>query len=228
MENGDTGIWLIVRQFRRHAYWLPALFLLALSWYLAKWPPIGPAHLDSRDMGLRLLIAGAVPWYLQWAGLAILATYALLGRLGCDREITSGAIVVPLIVGSAWWAGIVVLHWSEDPLEFVAETIFRTYRHELGTADFCETLLFQVLGPLMCPLVLHGPYTLNGWIYFITLISTLLVIAWGLWVGRRLRTSEATFRSLFVVGLVYSTPVLLRVLVDLVIVSYALFGVVSV
>ncbi|NLS93708.1 MAG: hypothetical protein GXX96_16230 [Planctomycetaceae bacterium] len=97
------------------------LVLLAASWAWARWALIRPApefEFDEGSFSVNLLIAGAVPWFVQWAGIACLLVGFLSSRWGLDRRAVLKAAGVPLIVGAAWWTGIVAVHWSENPLDW--------------------------------------------------------------------------------------------------------------
>lgn len=199
---------------RRHWYWIPAASLLLVSWYIAQWPIMPPPQLDANGVGQRILVGGALPWYLQWSGLAVVVVVGVCGRFGCDREITLGAVLVPLLVGSVWWLGLAWVHWSQDPLELVSESVIRAYRHEYGAESLMEFVLFRIIGPLTCPMMLGGPFHLESWAFVLTLVSTSLIIVWGLWAGRRLRAGKPTIRTYALLASVYASPAIVLVMLD--------------
>jgi hypothetical protein len=219
LEPGTTRRWVPFKAWRPMA--LAAFALGVLAFILAQWPPVhratGVGDLETVSMGLNLLIAGGLPWFLQWASLAIL--FALLvGRLGyLDLRTTVAVVLFPLAVGACWWIGVAVTHWHHDPLDFLANSVMWSISRGFGAETLAQTVLFEVLGPLTCPLMLRGPYVLAGWTFLWTALSTTLVLLLFAWTARKLATLKhlrlSGSRRLALVGavvLIYDLPVLLR------------------
>jgi len=196
--------------------------LLVASAALTHFPPVRPDTGAGAAVSVawHVLLAGAVPWVLQWGGLALLV--AALAR-GLYR-VNSGAVWVgscfPLVVGLAWWSGLLATLWGGDPLDLLLDRTTSLLRDELGAASPWEWVVYDVFGPLCCPLRLEGPGVLRGWEYAFTALSTLIVMASLVWVLRRTEadvTAEAedrvNWRGLALIALwtlLYIGPVFLR------------------
>jgi hypothetical protein len=205
---------------------LTALVLGVLAYILAQWPPVyraGVGDLETVSMGLNLVIAGGLPWFLQWASLAVLFTL-LIGHLGyLDRRTTIAVVFFPLAIGLSWWIGVAVTHWADDPLDFIVNWVMWSVSRGFGAETLAQAALFELLGPLTCPLMLQGPYALAGWTFLWTALSTTLVMLLLAWTARKLTDIKhlpfSSFRRLCMVGafvLIYNLPVLVRAVVRVV------------
>jgi len=201
---------------------LPGVLLLGAAAAMANFPPI-PAQAAQDGgvpLGWHVLLLGAVPWLLQWGGLALLVAAVARGV----HRVNSGAVWVgacfPLVVGLAWWAGLLATLWGGDPLDLILDRAAFLLRDELGATSPWQWAVYDILGPLCCPLRLQGPGLLSGWEYVFAALSTLIVMASLVWVLRRTAadaTAEAedrvNWRQLALVTLwtlLYIGPVFLR------------------
>jgi len=210
----------------RHVAVLTAFALMVMAFMLAQWPPVRSASdrdIKTVSMGLNLVIAGGLPWFLQWASLAVLLTLLIGHRSYLDRRETIAVVVSPLAVGSCWWIGVAVTHWGDDPLDFLINSTMWAISRGFGAETLAQAVLFEVLGPLTCPLMLRGPYGLAGWTFLWTALSTTLVMLLFAWTARKLTHVKharlSSSRRLVVVGafvLMYDLPVFLRTAVRLV------------
>lgn len=222
LEHGTAQRWLPFKAWRPMT--LTAFALGVLAFILAQWPPVhravGVDDLETVSMGLNFFIAGALPWFLQWAALAVLFTL-LIGHLGyLDRGTTVAVALFPLAVGSCWWIGLVVTFWDRDPLDSLMYSAMWSISRGFGAETLAQTVLFEVLGPLTCPLMLRGPYALAGWTFLWTALSTTLVILLLAWTARKFATMKCLRPSrshrLVLVGavvLIYGLPSLLRAVI---------------
>jgi hypothetical protein len=199
----------------RHAFanFLVALMLLAAAWAWARWAPIRRApefEFEEVSIGVNLLIAGAVPWFVQWAGVTCLLVGLFSFRWGLDRRVVLTAAAVPLIVGAAWWIGIVAVHWSEDPLEAMVTMFAQEFARRQGGGSLGQGVLHEVLGPLTAPLLLSGPYSLVGWNFLLTALSTAAVICLWLPLARAGKGKEPRLGVYGIVLCVWLLPVVIR------------------
>jgi len=106
-ESSTARRWLVFRTAGQIA--LMAFALGVSAFILAQWPQVhrtGVDELETVNIGLNLLIAGGIPWLLQWASLALLFIL-LAGRLGYLQPRTMIAVaLIPLAVGVCWWMGV--------------------------------------------------------------------------------------------------------------------------
>ncbi|MAG93118.1 MAG: hypothetical protein CMJ48_05150 [Planctomycetaceae bacterium] len=160
-----------------------ALILLALSWLLATWPPtdrFGAAgstvQIDDISAGFNLLMAGALPWLLQWAAIAVLAYALCRAKLGFKRSYAWAVISVPLLTASIWWIGLATRFWSSNLLEFIADVTLAHTDQQLGGAPLWYEVLFDFAGPMTFPIVAQGIVSLGGWNFLISGLSTALVM----------------------------------------------------
>jgi len=206
-----------------HATTLTALTLAVSSFILANWPPIRRAtvaELETVSVGVNLLIAGALPWFLQWGVLAIVSFSLIRRRAHLDRRTTVAVVILPLAVGSCWWIGIAATHWGDNPLEAIVNLVMWSSSRAFGAESFVESILHEGLGPLTCPLMLRGPYTLAGWNFLWTALSTGLVTLLWAWAIRTLtdlnRSGKPMASRFFLMGIVillYDSPILIRCIV---------------
>lgn len=159
-------------------------FLLGLSWALARWAPIRRApdvELEEVSVGLNLLVAAAVPWLLQWAGVVLLFLGARRFVPSINRRLVFMGAVVPLLVGLVWWTSLVVIHWSDNPLEVIEGMMQLSILQQFGEESVGQGFLHDVVGPLATPFLLHGPYSMSGWISLWIGLSTAAVM--GIWIA---------------------------------------------
>ncbi len=164
--------------------------LIVLAAVLAWFPPIlRNQKPDEIFIAHNLLIAGALPWFLQWAGVA-----AILWAFSSTRsEHWSGgrvfAILSTFTLGLVWWGGVTARFWGKSFLEGTTDVVIESIRQNFGQID----LLFDYVGPLIDPLALQGPLVLDGWRFLVALASTTLVMAYLLLVGRFARMGRRGF-----------------------------------
>jgi len=201
---------------------LLGVVLLGISWVLAQWPPThrakSAAEIESVSTGLNILISGLLPWLVQWLGLGTLS-FAVAGNFPTvKRRFVAFAIIMPLLVGLGWWIGLEVMFWRSDPLEAATKLVSLSIREQLDGESIFESMLFHTLGPLVCPLLLHGPFSLRGWTFMWTGLSTALVMAYWTWGAHWLelesiwsvRVTRKQLRRSIALILLYMVPVLLR------------------
>ena len=80
-----------------------AVALGVLAFVLANWPlvhRVEVADIETVSTGLNLLLAGALPWFLQWAALAL--AFGLLAKrmTELDRSLILAVVLVPLVIGT--------------------------------------------------------------------------------------------------------------------------------
>jgi hypothetical protein len=205
-----------------------AVVLLAGSWALGQWPIDEwlprVFHVEGEDlrwvsMGAHYLVAGALPWVLQWMGLAVLLGAVAGGARGVRRVVVAVGTIGPSIVGLVWWIGLAALFWHSDFAETQLCLASYAIQEQWSTLPFGADILFTVFGTLTCPLKLSGPFTMRGIHFALTAISTALSIAWWTWILHKIdRTPPGprrSWRQLFVpvVGaIVWSAPVGIRAL----------------
>jgi hypothetical protein len=203
---------------------IPAILLALAAFVLAQWPSVARidvADLTSSLIGQRMLIAGALPWFLQWAALAVLC-HLIARRIGnAHHSRALVAVLVPLAVGASWWIGVAATHWGDNSLEFVGKVAMRSTMRNLAGDTLVQCALFDVLGPLACPLMLRGPYVMAGWSFLWTALSTALVMSLFMWIAQtvavmnRGRSSNLRISAFLCLGaLIYTLPVLLRILAN--------------
>ncbi len=176
---------------------ISASILLAVSWLLATWPPIdrfgaasSTVELEDISAGFNLLIAGALPWLLQWAAIAVVIYALCRTKLGFKRSHAWAVISFPLVTASIWWIGLATILWSSNPLEAVLEMIAIRVVAYLGGGSFWEFCVFDFAGPVTFPLVARGVMSLDGWNFLISGASTALVMLFMAFYAARCRRFE--------------------------------------
>jgi hypothetical protein len=195
--------------------------VLGSSWALAQ-RRFGPEVSSIDDVttvsvGRSLLVTGALPWLLQWAALAT-ALFPFCRRfLGLRRQEAVAVTVVPLAVGIAWWTGLVVTFWSQDPLEALTHVTGYSLRWQLGGETLGEMMLYGVLGPLTCPFTPSGPCSLKGWNFLWTAASTAAIMLFLAsatktlaWLNQKPAPRRRKSVAVFVFALIYISPLLIR------------------
>lgn len=225
LEPGEVERWRASKPWRPMA--VAAIALGALAFSLAQWPLVyraGLGDFENASAGLTLIIAGGFPWFLQWASLAMLFTVLVRHQGYLDRRTTIAVVVLPLAVGSCWWIGVAITHWGDDPLDFLLNTTMRSISRGFGAETLAQGALFEILGPLTCPLMLRGPYVLAGWTFLWTALSTTLVMLLLAWTARKLKRMKdlrlSGPRRCALVGavvLIYDLPVFIRAVIRVVI-----------
>jgi len=205
------------------AIWLLAgMGLLAGSWGLAHFPPVArPATLDEAEavsFGRLLLVAGGLPWLAQWAGCVVLVAAVARGRLRAGWAAVLYGGLLHLVVGLVWWIALAATWWNTAPVEAALETLQWSAARSLGDEPFGQFVLFESLGPLVCPLRLSGPLSMQGQQFLWAGLSSALVMAYWAWAVAKLRrdrlAAQERPRRQFLLALlltaVYVSPMLLR------------------
>jgi hypothetical protein len=199
-----------------------ACVLLGVAWTVAHRPPVhragGLDDIESISTGYNLLAAGGLPWLLQWAAIA-LALVALTHQYRHFRgtDVLIGTLT-PLLVGLCWWISLAVLYWRSDPIDVIHDMVSRHINRQFGDSAFWEIAVFDVLGPVVCPLRLAGPVSLAGWDFLWSGLSTGVVMVYCTWASRwsglklslSVSCTRGEFLRLFLVQLVYFAPVVLH------------------
>jgi hypothetical protein len=159
-----------------------------------------------------ILHGGALPWLVQFAGLAALFFVAARRFLG-DRKSRTVCVAVPLLVGLFWWSGLVLQYWNTELLGAVVDLL----GYRMGGGSLFDEILFATAGPLVHPVRLHGPYALSGVEFLWTGLSTTIVLCWlgiGIaWLSRETPEGNLNRKSwlrVALVVLVYTSPVYLK------------------
>lgn len=195
--------------------------LLDIAWMLAQHPPGMAAGADSWNSiscGRTLLISGGLPWLLQWAACVIVFAFGVQRWAGAGWKATLLAVLLPLAAGVAWWAAIAAIWWNAAPVEAALDVLSWSAARRLGVEPFGQFLLVEGLGPLVCPLQLAGPVSMQGWSFLWVGLSTALIMAYWMWAVHALDSEpEAAKRrprrqfliSMLAAG-VYVSPMLIR------------------
>lgn len=201
--------------------WLAVAFLLSAAWLLAKWGPVGPGasldEIESTSAVSVLIIAGAAPWLLQWAAAGIVAAMVLRRYLKGNWAPLLLALACTLVAGLFFWGRWGFILWGTDPQEAVLEVTARSLAIKMGGGTFGESILYRIVGPVVCPITLSGPLEMQGWSFLWAGLSSFLVIVFwtwgGAWCGVPSEWREPTFQGtcrLFVVIVGYTAPAWLR------------------
>jgi hypothetical protein len=197
---------------------LLAFALLAAAWILAQYPPVQQAkeveQVWSLPTGQILLVAGGLPWLLQWAGLAVLTVAVARGRFRVNWGAVLLGVLLPLCVGLTWWIGLCKMLWSSGLLEVIEEEL----AYAISGGTLWQQLLLELSGPLTYPLKQRGPVSLEGWEFLWTGLSTALVMSSLTWVARTRRVDASgspkwTWRQVGLIviwGLLYFGPIYVR------------------
>jgi len=180
------------------AWWTlaAATALMVAAWLLAHHPPVptpdGPAGFDSVSVGRRLLAVAGLPWLVQWAACAVLVgAVARYWARASWTAVLFGSLL-HLAVGTAWWTGLAAMLWDRDPFEAVLDAVYWSAERSFGGESLGQFLLFEVGGPLLCPVRAGGLVTLQGWSFLWAGLSSILVMGYWTWVVQRLRRNRPT------------------------------------
>lgn len=197
---------------------------LVAAWIMARRPPVQRAEtldqIESVSAGYNFLVAGALPWLVQWAALAVLTGAVARAWYRVNWGAVLLGALFPLVIGLVWWIGLAAMFWKTDPLKAIAELILWDMSRGLGTESIGQFLLGEIFGPLCCPLLLAGPVSMQGWDFLWAGVSTGLIISTLTYVVRRTEVDLAEGQKfnleqfLLVTGwaLVYLAPVYIRAL----------------
>lgn len=165
-----------------------SVVLLLIAWLIAQYPPI-----STESVSLMLLVTGAAPWFLQWAGV----TCAILAC--CGSRSTMGAFVFAILVSltfaTIWWCGLAFYFRGMDPFDAILHAATLDMKLQLGVASTFGEILFNFIGPILGPLQLCGPISLDGWDSPLAVLSTSLLVGYLLIVGRVCRVGIRSQRS---------------------------------
>ena len=171
---------------RRRAYapFIIGVLLVASSWALARWAPVRrmPDYdLEEISVGVDFLVAGALPWAVQLVGIATLFLGA--GRLvpWMDRRSVLRGAIVAFLFGAGWWTCLVVIYWQDDPLEAMTNMMALSAQLRYGAGPTGQAVLHELIGPLVGPFMLHGPFSMRGWAFLKAAVSTTAVM--GVWMA---------------------------------------------
>ena len=134
------------------------------------------------DFGFYLMLLGAVPWFLLWAGTSC-ATFALLARRKMWREFIAAAFGA-FILGAIWWSGVSFKFHGCSSIDALLELTMMESQLQYGSASLVDELLFTFVGPILNPLQLHGPMAIDDSSFVIVLLSTCLLFGYLVFVGR--------------------------------------------
>jgi len=202
-----------------------AVALLAVAWGLASTPLIPRVWkvFDHLSIGQKLIVTGAVPWLLQVAAVAVLVGAFSRRWLRGNRAPLSFAILILLVPGLYWWTAQVVTFWNAQPLDALLDMLMLAACREFGSGTFGDWMLHNVIGPLVRPLCLSGPYSMSGWYFLWALLSTAVVMVYWTWARvwinvtpetRQVPTVRELCRAVIAVN-VYFIPVCLRMALEL-------------
>lgn len=170
-----------------------AVALVAAAWTLANWGSMRWAEdaeqVLSDPLGPAFLCRGALPWILQWAGLAFLWIGIARGRLRANSAAVVLGVLFPLLIGLTWWIGFCATFWTSDPADLLFEAAAHSTAGDYAT--FWQKMLLDVFGPLAHPLGQRPPFTLAGWDFLWTGLSTGLVMSSLTLVARTGKTGSA-------------------------------------
>jgi hypothetical protein len=198
-----------------------ALPLLDAAWMLAQRPPgptAGAARWESGSCGLSLLLFGGLPWLIQWAVCALTFAVVVRRRTGTGWTTVLFATLLPLVAGAAWWTALAAMWWNTAPVEAALDVLAWSAERSFGVEPFGVFLLFEGLGPLVCPLRLSGPISMQGWQFLWAGLSTALIMAYWIWAVNALRADQEVakerprrqFLLMLLAAGVYLSPLLIR------------------
>lgn len=188
MSNGDPahGSTTPPRRERTWPLFSAAVALVLIAWLIVRYPPIPRAFsLDEVSATYSLMAAGALPWFLQWAGV----TCGILGCCGSRNSPRAAlfAILFSFTLAAIWWSGIAFTFWGMDPLEAILHLTAIDVRSRFGGSAFFDFSLFGFIGPILGPFQLYGPLDLHGWNFLFVMLSTTFVVGYPLIVCRLCR-----------------------------------------
>ena len=203
---------LIVSLWRQGWMWYILSFgLIAVSVYLVHAIRPNPADIMST-----ILYLGALPWFLQCVAVSM-SYYRVLGANGEHRShIAVLPSILALTVGVLWWVSILVSLRHTEFASYLSSSSVYNMSHAHGVESLGELILYEVIGPLTCPLLLSGPILLTRWNFVWNILSTIGVIMLWSWIGQLLTQlsppSGRRHRIALAFGgaLLYTVPVLVR------------------
>jgi hypothetical protein len=171
---------------RREGKWpwfCVAATLVLIGWLLAHNRSISEVSApDNGSFTFSLMVAGALPWFLQWAGV-------ICAIFGCSRSVNARnaarfSMWCSCVLGTLWWSGLALRFRGMSPLEAVNDIVFFALKSRLGSATNFDEILFHVIGPVLGSLQLRGPLDLQGWNFLFAMFSTALLVGYLFVVGR--------------------------------------------
>lgn len=157
--------------------------LLVIAWLTAQLSLVSKGSaIEDVSVSNNVIVVGAVPWFLQWAGV----TCAILACCGSRR--TPGASVFTIATSFTfaivWWGGLAIYFRGMDPLDTMLDVTMFEIRSQFGVSSTFGEILFHFIGPIVGPIQLHGPIILHGWNFPLAVLSTSLLVGYLLFVGR--------------------------------------------
>jgi hypothetical protein len=183
MSNPIATRGVAVNTRARTIWWLSSATVLILAagaignyWSRYLIPQFGDIPVANR-----VLLAGALPWVFQWAGVSC-AIFGLCGsRITRDAGLI--AILGSLIPAVIWWSGIFFRFRGADSLEVILDVAIFHIESQFGSSTLFDEFLFNVVGPILGPFQFRGPITLHGWQFVLTLLSTTVLAGYLLFVS---------------------------------------------
>ena len=174
---------------RRRTTWplfSAAAALVLVAWLCAQYPPVPRASsLDEGSFTYCLMAGGALPWFLQWAGV----TCGILGC--CGSRNTRGAVLFAILgsltLATMWWSGLAFRFRGMNLVEAIVDVAMLEIQSGFGSATAFDEILFNFIGPILGPFQLRGPLHLHGWNLLSAVLSTTLLVGYLLFVGRSCR-----------------------------------------
>ncbi len=170
-----------------------AAVLILVAWLVAQYSPVPKGSISTiHDVSFvyGILVAGALPWFLQWAGISCVILY--LWRR--DPQKWKGpalfAILFSLISAAIWWSGLVFKFWGMDPLDALLDVLTLETAMQLGGGGTFDFFLFNFFGPIIGPIGLQGPINLSGLNFVSAMASTVLLSGYLLLIGRLFRAGS--------------------------------------
>jgi hypothetical protein len=197
---------------RKRAWLLVAAAALALTaWVIAHHPPVrNISSLDEVSVSYNLMVAGAIPWFFQWACVVVVVV-AFWGSQK-TRGAALFAICGSLATAAIWWIGLAFRFRGMDPLDAILDATALEIELGLGGGTAFDQFLFHVLGPMLGPIRLHGPLSFRGWDFLLSMLSTTLVMGYLLVVGglgsraQRSNTASDCLKFMAAVFLCFAPP----------------------
>ena len=167
----------------RYPLVLTAGVFLAIAWLVAQYPPISQrGSVDDVSLVLIVLVAGALPWFLQWVG--VTCAVAVLPRQRFGRGAFLFAMIASLSLATIWWIGITLRLQGRHLLESNLELQMFELQSAFGTSTFFDECLFHFVGPIVGLVQLRGPVTLSGSDFPLAVLSTALIFGYFLLIGQ--------------------------------------------
>lgn len=188
MPSGDPALVSTSTPLQRPGWAFPccAAVLILVAWLVAQYPPVPKGSTFSYG----LIMAGALPWFLQWAGISCV----ILCLWRRDPQNWRGpallAILFLLISAAIWWSGVVFRFWGMDPMDAFLDVLALETAMQLGGGDVFDFFLFNFFGPIIGPIGLQGPINLSGLNFVSAMASTILLSGYLLLIGRLFRAGS--------------------------------------